>query len=163
MQLRILIAGVLLAVPLPAMAGNSGEPDPGLVLGPLQTYVTEPAARAACGEGQVVWAERYAGYFYKPGEARFGSAAPGGICLREGRRRRELLGQRPHGRCHGLPREKLSVAGPGWIIGLGHGPRDCRTAFAPPGCGKRRENSSAACVTCRMSGPNSTVREGKVP
>jgi len=76
-QLCILIAGVLLAFPVSALAGNMGEPDPGLMLGPLQTYATEPAARAACGDGHVVWAERYAGYFYKPGEARFGVAAPG--------------------------------------------------------------------------------------
>lgn len=77
MQIRFQIAGLLLAIPLSAVAANLGEPDPELLLGPLQTYATEAAARAACGGGQVVWAERYAGYFYKPGEAQFGVAAFG--------------------------------------------------------------------------------------
>lgn len=77
MHVRAPIAAFLLVVPLSALAGNPGDPDPALMLGPLQTYTTEQAARAACGEGQVVWAERYAGYFYKPGEARYGTADPG--------------------------------------------------------------------------------------
>lgn len=73
----------LLSWPLHAAAGgNSGAPDPGLMLGPMQTYETGEAALAACGPGNVVWAERYAGYFCKPGEPRFGTAGPGAFACR---------------------------------------------------------------------------------
>jgi hypothetical protein len=74
----------LLWCPLQASAtGNSGAPDPELMLGPLPTHTTEQAAQAACGAGNVVWAERYAGYYYKPGEPRFGAAGPGAFACRK--------------------------------------------------------------------------------
>ena len=65
------------------VSGNSGMPDPDLLLGQLQTYASEPAARSACGAGNVVWAERYAGYYYNPGEARYGTSSPGAFACQE--------------------------------------------------------------------------------
>jgi len=74
----------LLVRPLPMMvSGNSGMPDPDLMLGQLQTYASEQAARSACGTGNVVWAERHAGYYYKPGEARYSTASPGAFACQK--------------------------------------------------------------------------------
>ena len=47
------------------------------MLGPVQTYATEREAEAACGRGGVVWAERYAGYYFKRGEPQYGTAPMG--------------------------------------------------------------------------------------
>ena len=63
---------VLLAAPV-AAAGNPGAADIELMLGPIQTYETEREAQAACGRNGVVWAERYAGYYFKSGEQKYGT------------------------------------------------------------------------------------------
>jgi hypothetical protein len=64
--------------------GNSGEPDPHFLLGPLTTYGSEDAAIRACGQGQVVWAERYSGFYYLPREKQYGVARQGAFaCMKE--------------------------------------------------------------------------------
>lgn len=81
MAQRLLVLLVLLTS-VPALAANTGVPDTDLMLGPLKTYTTEQAALEACGAGNVVWAERHAGYHYKLGEARYGTAEPGAYACR---------------------------------------------------------------------------------
>ena len=71
------LAGLILQSGMAVAAGNSGAADAELMLGPLRTFGSENEARAVCGPGAVVWAERYAGYFFKPGEERYGHASDG--------------------------------------------------------------------------------------
>ena len=67
----IAIAGIVLLAGSAAAAGNSGEAESALMLGPIQTYQTERDAQAACGPDGVVWAERHAGYYFVPGEQKY--------------------------------------------------------------------------------------------
>jgi len=65
-----------------ANAQNSGAADPDLLLGAITTFPTENAAQAGCGKDTVVWAERYGGYYYRRGEAGYGTKALGAFaCL----------------------------------------------------------------------------------
>ncbi len=75
--------GVLAAALLVAAAANSGDADEALMLGRLPTYGTEREAEAACGRDAVVWAERYAGYYFGRGEAQYGSAPFGAYACRK--------------------------------------------------------------------------------
>ena len=68
------IAGLVLMAAPAAAAGNSGAADNELMLGPIQTFNTEREAQAACGPDGVVWAERHAGYYFKPGERQYGAS-----------------------------------------------------------------------------------------
>lgn len=84
MHWRVGTAGLVLVATTAAYAGNSGAADSELMLGPVQTYDTERAAQAACGQSGVVWAERYAGYYFKPGERQYGVAPMASFaCLRD--------------------------------------------------------------------------------
>lgn len=74
---RLGLAGLVLLAGPAAAAGNSGAADGDLMLGPLRTYGLELEVRAACGQDAVVWAERHAGYYFKPGERRYGTAPMG--------------------------------------------------------------------------------------
>ncbi len=66
------------------IGGNSGAPDTHFMLGPLTTYDSERAAINACGQGQVVWAERYSGFYYLPREKEYGVARQGAYaCMSE--------------------------------------------------------------------------------
>ncbi|HWK46402.1 MAG TPA: hypothetical protein VNT30_16900 [Stellaceae bacterium] len=56
-----------------ARAQNLGNADPDLLLGAIKTFPTEAAAQAGCGKDIVVWAERYAGYYFRRGEAGYGT------------------------------------------------------------------------------------------
>ncbi len=68
---------------IPARAENSGVPDPGLLLGMIRTFGAEDAARLACGRDAVVWADRYEGFAYGPGEAKYGKTAAGSYACRQ--------------------------------------------------------------------------------
>ena len=68
---------------VPAHAENSGAADPGLLLGAIRTFGAEDAARLACGRDAVVWADRYEGFAYGPGEAKYGKTAAGSYACRQ--------------------------------------------------------------------------------
>lgn len=71
------LAAVSLAAAAPV--GNSGAAEPDLMLNAIPTYPTEREAEAACaaGRGGVVWAERYAGYYFRRDEPQYGTAPSG--------------------------------------------------------------------------------------
>lgn len=70
----------------PAHAQNSGTADADLLLGEIRTFPTEAAARAACGKDTVVWAERYAGYYFRHDEAGYGTKPQGAFaCMHNAR------------------------------------------------------------------------------
>jgi hypothetical protein len=78
--MRVIVCLVALGVVLPAVAwadGNSGAPDDDLEIGGINTYATETEARSACGGDTVVWADRYAGYYFFPREAQYGHTSQG--------------------------------------------------------------------------------------
>ncbi len=78
-----LIIALSMLPPTAARAdGNSGAADPELEFGAITTYPSEAQARAACPQDAVVWADRYAGYFYRPGETQYGATSHGAYaCL----------------------------------------------------------------------------------
>lgn len=57
--------------------GNSGIPDEKLQIGRLKTFRTEKEALASCRRNSVVWADRYAGYYYFKREKEYGQTAEG--------------------------------------------------------------------------------------
>lgn len=66
-----------------ARAANTGTADPALLLDAIPTYGTEPEARAACGKDKVVWADRYVGYYYLPGEKQFATTRDGAFSCQQ--------------------------------------------------------------------------------
>ncbi len=66
-----------------ARAANTGTADPALLLDAIPTYGTEPEARAACGKDKVVWADRYVGYYYLPGEKQFATTQNGAFSCQQ--------------------------------------------------------------------------------
>lgn len=77
------LALVALLPAAPARAENSGAADPGLLLGAIRTFGAEDAARLACGRDAVVWADRYEGFAYGPGEAKYGNTAAGSYACQQ--------------------------------------------------------------------------------
>ena len=77
------LAFVALLLAVPARAENSGAADPGLLLGAIPTFGAEDAARLACGRDAVVWADRYEGFAYRPGEAKYGKTPAGSYACRQ--------------------------------------------------------------------------------
>lgn len=75
-RLAALVCAVLLPITAHA-AGNSGAPDDELEIGAITTYPSEERARAACGKDTVVWADRYAGYYFFKREPQYGHTALG--------------------------------------------------------------------------------------
>ena len=57
--------------------GNSGIPDEKLQIERLKTFRNEREALASCGKNSVVWADRYAGYYYWKREKEYGRTAEG--------------------------------------------------------------------------------------
>lgn len=60
-----------------AWAANDGRPDPDLLIDELMTYPSVEAAQRACRNDGVVWADRYAGFYYESREAKFGATQDG--------------------------------------------------------------------------------------
>jgi hypothetical protein len=84
-----LLIGVIFLVSPAARAGsgNSGKPDPDLMIGAITTYASEKEARASCGRDPVVWADRYAGYYYRPNEKEYGNRGEGSFaCLHDAKK-----------------------------------------------------------------------------
>ena len=74
---------VLLLLATPARAENSGAADPGLLLGKIRTFGAEAVARLGCGKDEVVWADRYEGYFYNPREPKYGKTGAGAYACQQ--------------------------------------------------------------------------------
>lgn len=81
MQMAV-CALVLGCAPAGAWAANDGRADPDLLLGELNTYSDHDAAERACGVGQVVWADRFAGFFYGSREPKYGATDDGSYACR---------------------------------------------------------------------------------
>lgn len=79
----ILAFGLALLLAAPARAENSGAADPGLLLGAIRTFGAEDAAQRACGRDSVVWADRYEGFTYGPGEPKYGKTAAGSYACQQ--------------------------------------------------------------------------------
>lgn len=63
-------------------AGNPGQADNELEFGAIQTFSSESEAKGGCGRDPVVWADRYAGYYYYPREGKYGKTSDGAFaCL----------------------------------------------------------------------------------
>lgn len=84
----ILAVVVLIAMSATARAdGNSGEADNDLEFGAITTFLTERQAQSACGSDTVVWADRYAGYFFFRREDKYGKTTQGAYaCLKDAER-----------------------------------------------------------------------------
>ena len=80
-----LLAAAVCSAPPPAwpQSGNSGAVQEQYHLGAIATFATELAAKLACGGDDIVWAERYAGYFYRRDEARYALAPEGADACRK--------------------------------------------------------------------------------
>lgn len=90
----------------PAWAGgNSGAPDDELRIGPIKTYTDRRQANAACGHDPVVWADRYAGYYYFSHEPQFGHTTEGAFAC-----------------FHNVRKNNYWGTGPMSSMGEGHGP-----------------------------------------
>ncbi len=79
MSCRMLLLAVALACSSVSGAradGNSGAADPALEIGAIHTYASEAQARASCRD-PVVWADRYAGYFYRRHDKEYAKTAQG--------------------------------------------------------------------------------------
>ena len=88
--------------------GNSGAPDDELRIGSIRTFTDEHAAAAACGRDPVVWADRYAGYYYFPREPQYGHTADGAFACFYNVRRNNYWGTGPMssmGEGHGAGRQ----------------------------------------------------------
>ena len=57
--------------------GNSGAPDEELRIRPLKTFRTEREAQAFCDKDPVIWADRYAGYYYWKRNKEYGRTSEG--------------------------------------------------------------------------------------
>ena len=68
---------LLLGSPIQASAEDSGLPDTGIKLGPVQSFGNEGAARAACKPDGVVWADRSTGFYYPRFAPEYGSTPTG--------------------------------------------------------------------------------------
>jgi hypothetical protein len=85
----MLLSGLAALLPVAARAGsgNSGQAVPDLLIGAITTYATEREARTSCGRDSVVWADRYAGYYYRPNEKEYGTRGEGSYaCLSDAKR-----------------------------------------------------------------------------
>ncbi len=69
--------GLLIAGSAAAVAANDGRADPDLLIDALNTYASADAARQACRDAKIVWADRYTGFYYEDGEAKFGRTPDG--------------------------------------------------------------------------------------
>jgi len=81
-----LLVGLAFCVASTARAsqGNAGIADPDLLIGSITTYPSETAARLSCKKDPVVWADRYAGYYYWPREKQYGATDQGAFaCLHD--------------------------------------------------------------------------------
>ena len=78
----------LMAISAVARAdGNSGAADAELEFGAITTYATESVAKASCGKDTVVWADRYAGYYYFRREKEYAKTHDGAFaCMSDARR-----------------------------------------------------------------------------
>ena len=112
-----LLAAVLLLAPLAARAdGNDGAPDDVLEFGAINTFASERLAKAACGSDAVVWADRYAGYYFFPREPQYGHTAMGAYAC-----------------WHNAKHANYWSSSPMSSIGDGHGPgRVFPERFPPP-------------------------------
>ena len=70
----VVLIGVwlLLCAPAVAWAANDGRADPDLLIDALTTYPSADTAQRACGDGKVVWVDRYSGFYYDSHEPRYG-------------------------------------------------------------------------------------------
>jgi hypothetical protein len=98
-----LAAWLTSAAAAPAAAANDGQAAPDLLLGPVPTYPTEAEARSACGKDAVVWADRYAGYYYLPGEAKFGATPDGAYACKKTAAQANYWDTDPRGSMSGQP------------------------------------------------------------
>ncbi len=74
----ILLSSWLIVQPFSsAWAVNDGRPDPDLLIDGLDTYPSAEAAKRACHDAKVVWADRFTGFYYESGETKF-AATPNG-------------------------------------------------------------------------------------
>ena len=81
----VAVSGCVVLLCATANAGetrNSGAAEPDLMIGAITTYRSRAEADAACGRDPVVWADRYAGYYYWPREKQFAATGQGAYaCL----------------------------------------------------------------------------------
>jgi hypothetical protein len=84
----VIVGLALAAVGTAARAdGNSGAADLELEFGAIRTFTSEGAAKAHCGKDTVVWADRYAGYYFFAREDQYGRTKDGAYaCWHEARR-----------------------------------------------------------------------------
>ena len=95
--------GLALLLAVLARAENSGAADPGLLLGAIRTFGAEDAARLACGRDAVVWADRYEGFAYGPGEPKYGRTNAGSYACRQEAAGGNYRDTDPRGRMTGHP------------------------------------------------------------
>lgn len=66
-----------------AAASNDGTPDEQYHLRELHTFTSETEASSACSDDVVVWAERYAGFYYRADEEKYGKAPLGAFACKK--------------------------------------------------------------------------------
>lgn len=76
------ISSLALLLAHPASAENTGQEDKALLLGPVPTFATAEQAHRACGKDQVVWADRYEGYYYNSTEPKYAATPNGSYACR---------------------------------------------------------------------------------
>ena len=86
-----------------ADAGNTGAAVPDLLLGPVTTFPSAAAARAACGGDRVVWADGYDGYLYDSTEPRYGTTSTGAYACEGDARRANYWDPKPRTDMAGHP------------------------------------------------------------
>ena len=99
----IAAAFMLALATAPALAANEGQADPGLLLGALDTYPSEAAAVRACRQDRVVWADRYSGFFYDRGDAKYGATPDGSYACLSGAKQARYWSTDPREAMDGHP------------------------------------------------------------
>lgn len=90
-----------------AWAVNDGRADPDLLIDGLDTYSSVEAARHACRDAKVVWADRFTGFYYESGEAKFGATPDGSYACEADARKARYWSTDPRASMDGHPGRKF--------------------------------------------------------
>jgi len=85
------------------LAANDGQADLGLLLGALTIYPSEAAAGRACHSDRVVWADRFAGFFYDSHDPKYGATKDGGYACQSDAQRARYWSTDPRDAMEGHP------------------------------------------------------------
>lgn len=104
MTAKWLVCGALVVLTaVGAHAANDGRADPDLLIGRLTTYPSADVAERACHGDQVVWADRYSGYYYGRGEAKYNATPDGSYACKAGARTAKYWSTDPRDGMDGHP------------------------------------------------------------